>query len=224
MSDFLDLVLARSYDAITGAVRPRPVARFELPDHVPPATETPTDAALAALAPAAAPAATPPAAPAPPAPPLVARERITTRELQTIRETTIRPAIATTEPPAPPAPAERRQALGITIKPSNSPKPERGEPVTPAEAQARATAPAPPAAPQPIALPIAPLMPQPQAEPTPAARPIAPVVQVRIGRVELHGPAPAASPPRPPAPRSAPAPVRPVRSLDDYLRRRNEER
>jgi hypothetical protein len=66
-------------------------------------------------------------------------------------------------------------------------------------------------------------MPQPPAEP-PAVRPIAPVVHVRIGRVELHGPAPAAGPPRPQAPRSAPGPVRPVRSLDDYLRRRNEER
>jgi hypothetical protein len=71
---------------------------------------------------------------------------------------------------------------------------------------------------------IAPLVPQPKAEPSAAARPSTPVVNVRIGRVELHGPAPAANPPRPAAPRNVPAPVRPVRSLDDYLRRRNEER
>ncbi|MCB0165242.1 MAG: hypothetical protein KDI79_13510 [Anaerolineae bacterium] len=49
-----------------------------------------------------------------------------------------------------------------------------------------------------------------------------PLVRVTIGRIEVIAPAPAPLPP--PVPRHKPSPVRPVRTLDDYLRRRNEER
>lgn len=49
-----------------------------------------------------------------------------------------------------------------------------------------------------------------------------PVVRVSIGRVDVHAAAPA--PARPVAPRRAPASPKAVRSLDDYLRNRNEGR
>ena len=52
--------------------------------------------------------------------------------------------------------------------------------------------------------------------------PPASMVRVTIGRIEVVTPPAAAA--RPAAPRSLPAPVRPVRTLDDYLRRRNEGR
>lgn len=223
MSDFLDLVLARSYGATSGAVRPRPVAHFEQPDSIPPDHETPPAGVPPGPALAMAPAVTPSAAPAPPAPRMVTHELSTTRDLLTIRETTIRPAPLSVEPPT--APIEPNQTPSVVVqqitRPSAAP---RGDPVAPVEAHVLSAAPARPATPQPVAPLVAPLRPQPQAEPPLAVRPTMPVVHVRIGRVELHGPQPAASPPRPPTPRSVPAPVRPVRSLDDYLRRRNEER
>lgn len=61
------------------------------------------------------------------------------------------------------------------------------------------------------------------AETPPAAEPPAPVVRVAIGRIEVHAPPPA-PPPRPAAPSSPPRTVRPVRSLDAYLKNRNEGR
>lgn len=59
------------------------------------------------------------------------------------------------------------------------------------------------------------------AETPPPAEPPAPIVRVAIGRIEVHAPPPAPSP-RPVAPASPPRAVRPVRSLDAYLKNRNE--
>jgi hypothetical protein len=238
MSDFLELILARSYGEVPGAVGPRPVARFELPDHTAPEAETPPAAAPQRPPPAVPPVAAP-VAPSPPTPPTVMREQFTTHDQLTIRGTRIGQAPA---PPALPAePMEREAAPSTVVKPmavrASAP---RDEP-PPAEAEPRPPAVMPPLEPSQGPAAIAPLLPRQdeppsqgpaaiapllprQDEPPPTARSPAPVVHVRIGRVELHGPVPVASPPRPPAPRSAPASARPVRSLDEYLRRRNEER
>ncbi|HEU5101527.1 MAG TPA: hypothetical protein VFU22_21040 [Roseiflexaceae bacterium] len=221
MSDFLDLMLARSYGAPANAVRPRPVARFELPDRMP-ALETPLDVPAADHSPVAAPMTRPEAAPTPASPPIETRELITTRELLTIRETTITSAPVAAEPAA--APIELDAMPHIEAKPiARASTAPRDEPAPVAATKATPVAPAPALPAQPVAAQAAPLIPRPHAEPRIELVPTTPVVRVRIGRVELHGPPPA-SPPRPPAPRGARAPVQPVRSLEDYLRRRNEER
>jgi hypothetical protein len=71
-------------------------------------------------------------------------------------------------------------------------------------------------------LPVSPSdIPTRQTETTRMTQALRPEVRVTIGRIEVNVPPP--SPPARPSPaRRPPAPIRPVRSLDDYLRRRNE--
>jgi hypothetical protein len=73
---------------------------------------------------------------------------------------------------------------------------------------------------EPPAAPVEPLL-GPQPPPPPPPRSAAPIVKVSIGRIEVNTPAPDPVPQRPAAPRRAPQPRKPVRGLDDYLRRRN---
>lgn len=81
---------------------------------------------------------------------------------------------------------------------------------------------------RPNAEPVRPalLQPAPIAAPDPlverkeSASSIAPTVRVSIGRIEISVAQPPSVAPRS-APRPAPTPIKPARSLDDYLRRRN---
>ena len=226
MNDFLDLVLARSYAQPPNLVQPRPMARFELPDLPAPDIEAP---AIMSSSPAL-PAETGAVHQAAPMPmplvssPVITHELLRTRELLTIRELQPVPAVPRSEPDI---------RLSRTDQPALGIAPVR-EPATPnlqAELQTAI---------QPELQHIAIHMPQQVASPMPQVLPLLsrsaqdelplipradrPIVHVRIGRIEVQSPAAPANPVRPATVRSAPAPVRPVRSLDDYLRSRNEER
>jgi hypothetical protein len=61
-------------------------------------------------------------------------------------------------------------------------------------------------------------------EQAPVSLPRLPEVRVTIGRIEVHTPPTPAPPPRPAPARHPPPAARPVRSLDDYLARRQEKR
>ncbi|MEN9937373.1 MAG: hypothetical protein RLZZ387_3952 [Chloroflexota bacterium] len=227
MSDFIDRVLAKSLGAAPAGVRPRPVARFEQAD-LAPVRAAEEARAVESLAPVVAPRDAPPRPPAPSPAQVqpIAPEPTVTRELLTIREERAAPLreIAPTSHPGPvttehtPGTSSARPAPPAAPLTPLGEKPPR-ESATPHAAQPAArTAPTEPGPLAPVA-PLAPIAPA-HAPPAPA-RP--PIVNVRIGRVELHAPhSPAA---RPQPPRSAPpAPARPVRTLDDYLRSRDEER
>lgn len=225
MNDFLDLVLARSYAQVPTLVQPYPIARFELPEllapeaapeAVPPAPGTPASSPVAVFQPVS--IAMPAAAP------VVTHELLRTRELLTIRE--IQPVSAAPRPEpdiSVSRPAQPDPGIAHVRKPVMPDFQADVQPAIHTEAQAAAML-----TPQQAALPIAlvlPMLPRAGQDELPLTRRSdMPTVHVRIGRIEVQSPAVPATPVRSPAVRSAPAPVRPVRSLDDYLRSRNEGR
>lgn len=225
MNDFLDIVLARSYAQTPNLVQPRPIARFELsellapeavPEAVPPAPGTPAASPVAVLQAVS--------IPMPAASLAVTHELLRTQELLTIRE--IQPAPAAPHPDPDISlsrPAQPDPGIAHVHQPVIPDFLADVQPAIHTEVQAAAMLTPQQAAP-PIAL-VLPMLPRSGQNELPLTRhPDMPVVHVRIGRIEVQSPAPPATPVRSTAVRSAPAPVRPVRSLDDYLRSRNEER
>lgn len=224
MNDFLDLVLARSYAQPLNLVQPRPMLRFELPDLPAPDIEAPV-AAQSSSAPSAEAGVTlqPVPIPMPAASPVITHELLRTRELLTIRE--LQPVPAASHPqqdirlrrPEPPAPG-----IAPVREPALPGLQTELQPATQAEVQPvviHTSQHAVPPMPQ-----VLPMLPRSAQDELPLTRRTdMPIVHVRIGRIEVQSPAAPTNPVRPIAVRSAPAPVRPVRSLDDYLRRRNEE-
>jgi hypothetical protein len=237
MSDFLDGLLLRSLQRPPeGSVQPRPRARFETPDGAaglaPVAqSESPTapdTAALTTATPTLAPDTVP--APTPGAQPPAGRVVGTIYQ----RETRGSPESLR-------APADREEASLLPAPPVRSSSGERSgeaesgasdsawpavaiEPLRPraqesAEPPSLVASPLPPA---PWAEREAPVLP-PRAEAPPQPQ-AGPLIQLTIGRIELIGPDPAPAPPRPAAPHHTSRPAQPVRSLDDYLRQRNERR
>jgi hypothetical protein len=226
MNEFLTRLLARnlgSKEALPGAVQPRPVARFETADgmagiEVPPLAEPqPDESFYMALATPETKSSVPPQ-PRPGVDPI--REEKSVRPakigrgdeaarladiLQTQREMHSTPPdaahddkMSTVEPKRLDADAFQRPAPMIVRVESVEhlasvlPVPPPDIPTRPTEAT-RVT----------------------QASP--------PEVRITIGRIEVNvPPSSPALPARPSPARRSPAPIRPVRSLDDYLRRRNE--
>lgn len=229
MSDFLELVLARNYASATSMadpanlIRPRPMARFELPELITPELEPPAQEAqprpiITAHMPAA-PAVAPQAAQ-----PVSQPQEQITRELLTIRETRLSPPAARAESQI--RSLQPEQPASVTVQLHAEPVSRAAAPEQPQTIERKPQSPAEQSAvrPTPVLPMIVPLQPSaelPESSP-PRAEPLR--VQVRIGRIELQSPGTAPAPVRPAAVRSTPAVVRPVRSLDDYLRRRNEGR
>lgn len=224
MSDFLDMLLARNYASLPSDLRPRPLARYELPEPIEQTSEAPTSTSVP-VQPATQSAAPMPAHQQIPAVQSVSpiQELITTRELLTIRD------VQHDQPDTPspthdrlvqtavvPAPAQHQ-----FVKPSApQPAPEVGAPEHTSAVVVEEHVMRP--------MPVQPLLPLPPraapALPVQPARTSQPRVEVRIGRIELHAPAQPAAPTPASTPRTAPPVVRPVRSLDDYLRGRNGKR
>ena len=247
MSDFLDQLLARSYHPLVpGAVRPRPVARFETPDEsgLPPSSlQTPVPGGERADSPVLPASSTvnQPATAAFTARPQAVQDQLPTRRvtvdfgkprpLQSVLEPEQQSGIfgetgnqvERRRPSEGPATGfqnldQMREALLSVIEQTETPPPV----IQPS--------PGPPPLPAPPnsaaflsageLIPAPPGPDGPRLEPEPgAAIPAPAVVQLTIGRIEVNPPP---APPAPSAARRPPAVVRPVRSLDDYLNQRNK--
>lgn len=164
-----------------------------------------------------------PSPPTPPADPI--SERLIVRETLTVREPLPRlPGESSLESKRPlkSAIVPRKEEPPGGVVEASSPGPPRGHEPEQIEAirseestsiivRVEAVAPAP------VPITTAPLLPSRVEERRRGPDKGQPIVRVTIGRIEVNTPP---GPPRQPAPRQAPTSVRPVRTLDDYLRQR----
>ncbi len=233
MTAFLQRLLAQNGDAgLPDAVQPRPRARFEGSDGATLMAETVEQAVpemvnrpqLRAVG------SSPLPAEAPHQRDLDAVEQAHGQGIETISEEPRAQAqthiIATTSPSVLPSPIEQSthsESADFTTRTEGDPvtiQVTRVERIVPEVALLQPETPFHEKAENPLAA----ILPVPEPEHPHQIPEQSPVVRVSIGRVEVHSAAPPSAPVRPASPRRVTTSPKAVRSLDDYLRGRNEGR